>query len=297
MGRAKRRKQLKIEELVGSRSGAPDLPIDKLGWLPLLRAKSPGIAQALGGPGNTLLFNEADEELYIALGPFREACNTFLEGPYLGLPEELQWFFRVHLDRQQLAYYWVFYDIRIRHWLWPYCEEWAVELVKSEASFEGSLVRAIAADLRICLLLETVGERKNGYKRFGQVFLQRFEDSISRIFMASDARCLTPREIGRSWGRAWAGYKRWLEDPLLYAHLMPSGSCAIHDMEREAQYLAEQRYKKKTDLRWLNPWLQAWRNHYRILSQGTGIQNVQIDGGELVTPFRGNFQRYLPRQR
>jgi len=271
--------------------------LDKRMILALALAENPDLVQDMRQPGATWLWGETtnDTELYVALKGYRDALNAFVKGQYSKLSEEAQWLARIAVVPYQLGYYWVLYDIRVRQFLWPYCESWAVEAVQSETSIEGSLVRAVEADLRLCMQLETVGDRVNGYQRFGEIFLQRFTDTTTRLLMQPDADCTSIRQEGRDLCGNLADFELWLRDPTRYLHLMPSGSDPLSSMLRESQFLVQQRYKKQPDIKWVSSWIRAWRAHFRKYALGTKIRLVQLDGGELVQPFRGNFKPFKPR--
>jgi len=219
--------------------------------LALALAQNPDLARDMKQPGATWFWDETtrDTELYMAFQGYRDAYNAFLKGPYSQLSQEAQWLALVATVRYTLAYYWLMYNVRVREFFWPYC----VEAVKSESNIEGSFVRGIEADLRLCMLLETVGDRTNGFKRFGEVFLQRFTDATTRLLMQPDPNCTSIRQGGRDLCSNLADYEAWLKDPSRYIHLMPDGNDPLSAMMRETQFLTQQRHKKQADLKWVSP--------------------------------------------
>lgn len=292
-------KRANSDPLALSARGLQIHPSDWREILLLELAQKPGLVKAMKQPGCTWLWGEATTqmELYVALQDYREAYNSFLKVPYSKLSVDAQWLARRAVVPFELAYYWLMYDIRVRDLFYPYCEQWAVEMVKDEASPEGSFVRAIEADLRLCMLLETVGDHTNGFKRFGEVFLQRFTDSTTRLLMQPDATCPSLRKVGRDLCGDLVGYESWLKNPTLslYMPFMPVGSDPVSSMMREAQFLRQQRQGKSADVKWALPWIKAWRAHYGCFGSGTTkIKHVQIDGDELVRTFRGKLKLFKP---
>ncbi|HEY9782481.1 MAG TPA: hypothetical protein V6D09_20360, partial [Leptolyngbyaceae cyanobacterium] len=105
-----------------------------------------------------------------------------------------------------LAFAWVYYNPPSRYLLYPFCEEWAQQWIQEE--LEQTFMRAIAADLHLCLLLESVGERRNGFEWFIEVLAARFEHDWDEAFKEPTANGSTPREIGRYWCCWLTDFKR-----------------------------------------------------------------------------------------